>query len=622
MCGICGILSLDLESPVDARLLGAMNATLHHRGPDSGGEIIDGPAGLAARRLAIIDLPGGDQPIANEAGDMHVVQNGEIYNYHELRDELHSKGHELASTGDTEVLVHLYEEHGPGFAARLRGMFAIAIWDARRMRLTLARDPFGIKPLYYATHAGRLSFASELKSLLAQPGFPRDVSLDALEAYLMFNWIPGELSIFSAVRRLPAGHVLVADRGGLRVERYARPGVAGAHVRPGTFEEQSRATREVLQESVRAHLVADVPVGVLLSGGVDSSLLTAMAAQASGERIKTFSIGFEDQAFNELDKARLVAQRFDTEHHELVVAPDAVDLLPKIARTYDEPFGDSSALPTYMVSELASRHVKVALAGEGGDELFAGYHTYVADALSARWGGLAGRLRPLADRFPRLAIDDRRDDRLRRFLEGAALEPMERHCSWQQVMSAEMRSELMVRGRGADPLATHRERYAESAGAQPIARFQDLDLGTYLVDDLLLKTDRASMAHSLELRVPFCDPAIARFALSAPDVMRVRRSHKKRLLREAARTLLPAEILDAPKQGFSIPAARWLRHELRDFAGDALSTARLERHGYLSAPAVQSMLAEHQSQRRDRSRQLWGLLMLTLWFDAYGLGAS
>lgn len=613
------MVSLDGATPPEANVLDAMVAALHHRGPDSAGTVYRGPAALGARRLAIIDLPAGDQPIPNETGTVHVVQNGEIYNHAKLADDLRRRGHRIATGCDTEVIAHLYEEHGLEFVHHLRGMFAIAIWDAGDGRLVLARDRFGIKPLHYAVVAGRLSFASELRSLVRQPGFPTELSLDALEAYLTFNWIPGELSVYEHVRRLPAGHLLVAERGKVRLERFARPKPpAASDVHRVGFDEAAVQVRDVLRDSVAAHLVSDVPVGVLLSGGVDSSLLTALAAEQSGERLRTFSIGFDDREYDEVAKARQVAERYGTDHHELIVTPDAVALLPTIAETFDEPFGDSSALPTYIVSQLAASHVKVVLAGEGGDELFGGYNTYAADAVAARLGWVGARLHPLVERLDNLPLSVRSEDRLRRFLAHAAQPPLERHCAFSEVLSAEARAELIsANGPRADPLATHRTRWEETVGAQAIARFQDLDLGTYLVDDPLLKTDRASMANSLETRVPFLDSAVADLALGLPDSFRVRGLAKKRVLRAAAAPLLPKGLLDAPKQGFSIPAARWLREDLREFTTDALSPVTVGAQGYLNPAAVQALLSDHLSGRRDRSRQLWGILMFTRWLDTH-----
>jgi len=381
MCGICGIASGD--GPPDRDRLDAMSAKLVHRGPDSDGSFVDERVGIAARRLSIIDLAGSDQPLANEDETVHVVQNGEIYNYRELRRELERAGHSFRSEGDTEVLAHLYEEHGTGFAERLRGMFAVAIWDAPRGRLVLARDRFGIKPLYYRAAGGALEFASELRAL------PRgEIDLDALEAFLAFNSIPAPLTIFRECRKLPAGHLLVWDGGEPRLERFARPAPSG-ELRDEEEAELVEELRARLRDSVRAHLVSDVPVGVLLSGGVDSSILAALAAEELSEPLRTFSIGFEERSFNELRDVRLVVERYGTRHRELVLRPDAALLLPALADAFDEPFADSSALPTYLVSQLAAEDVKVALSGEGGDELFGGYYTYAADLLAERFGGRA-----------------------------------------------------------------------------------------------------------------------------------------------------------------------------------------------------------------------------------------
>src|SRR6266571_337874 len=419
MCGICGIASSHGHADLDR--IAAMSATLVHRGPDSFGEYVDGPVAIAARRLSIIDLETGDQPIANEDGTIHVVQNGELYNYRELRRELERAGHRFRTSGDTEVLLHLYEEHGDAFATRLRGMFAVAIWDARRRRLVLARDRFGIKPLYYREADGELSFASELRAL------PRgEIDLDALEAFLAFNSIPAPLTIFRDVRKLPAGHVLVWERLTLRLERFARP----APAREARADDEAELVEELrarLRDSVRAHLVSDVPVGVLLSGGIDSSALAALAAEESSERLRTFSIGFEERSFDELADARLVAERYGTQHQELVLRPDAALLVPALADVFDEPFADSSALPTYLVSQLAAEHVKVALSGEGGDELFGGYYTYAADLLAARVAPLARLARPLVERLPTSTAKASFDYKAKRFVRAAQLPPLERH---------------------------------------------------------------------------------------------------------------------------------------------------------------------------------------------------
>ena len=613
MCGICGIVRGDGRA-VDPALLGAMSETLRHRGPDSAGEVVLGEAGLAARRLAIIDLEGGDQPIANEDGRIVVVQNGEIYNHAALRAELEAAGHRFRTPhSDTEVLVHLYEQHGPRFAERLRGMFAVAVWDSERRRLVLARDRFGIKPLYYRDGAD-FAFASELKALRALPDLSREVDLDALEAFLAFNAIHGPRTIYREVRKLPPGHVLVREEGAARIERYADERPALEH-RDEPWEALADELRERLRDSVRAHLVSDVPVGVLLSGGVDSSALAALAAEHG--RVSTFSIGFAEKSFSEVELARTIARRYGTDHHELVVEPDAAELLPTIAAAFDEPFADSSALPTYLVSQLAAQHVKVALSGEGGDELFGGYETYVADTLAMRTGGAARLLSPLAEALPSGSGRVPLDYKLKRFTRAAHLPPLERHHGWKEIFSADARAELLRPDRrgSEDPLDVYRARWAETEGADTLARLQDVDRAIYLVDDLLVKTDRMSMAHSLELRVPFLDPVVAELALALPPAARVRGFAKKRLLRSAVEPLVGREIARGRKKGFSIPAAAWLRGELEPFAREVLGADRLRRQGYFEPAAVSRLIDEHVDRREDHSRQLWGLITFSLWLE-------
>src|SRR5579862_3902913 len=432
MCGICG-----MAGAPDRTRLEAMSALLAHRGPDAAGEYLDGPVALASRRLSIIDLAGGDQPIFNEDGSCAVVQNGEIYNHPELMRDLLREGHVYRTHSDTETIVHLYERNGLEFARGLRGMFAVAIWDARRRRLVLARDRYGIKPLYYRHAHGELAFASELRAL------PRgEVDLDALEAFLAFNSIPAPLSIFRDVRKLPAGHLLIWEEdGNVRLERFARPGPAAVEeLRGGDEAELVEELRARMRDSVRAHLIADVPVGVLLSGGVDSALLAALAAQESGDAVRTFTIGFAERSFDERGDARRVAERYGTDHHELLVRPDPAQLLDTLADAFDEPFADSSALPTYLVSQLAAEHVKVALSGEGGDELFGGYYTYAADLLADRVGPLARLASPLVERLPASGGRVSLEYRAKRFARAAHLPPLERHHGWKEIFSADARA--------------------------------------------------------------------------------------------------------------------------------------------------------------------------------------
>jgi asparagine synthase (glutamine-hydrolysing) len=591
-----------------------MSAMLVHRGPDSEGSFVDGGIGLAARRLAIIDLSGGDQPISNEDGTCTVVQNGEIYNYPELRRELERAGHVFRTNCDTEVHLHLYEQHGPEYARRLRGMFAVALWDSERRRLVLARDRYGIKPLYYCDAGGSLEFASELRAL------PRgEIDLDALEALLAFNSIPAPYSIFRDTRKLPAGHVLVWDEhGGITLDRFARPGPVPADELRGDDEaELVEELRARLRDSVRAHLLADVPVGVLLSGGVDSAVLAALAAEETPEAVHTFTVGFAERSFDERADARLVAERYATNHHELLVDPDPLLLLPALAEAFDEPFADSSALPTYLVSELASKHVKVALSGEGGDELFGGYYTYAADLLADRVAPLARLARPLVERLPTSTAKASFDYKAKRFVRAAHLPPLERHHGWKEIFSPDLRAELRGVRSTFDPVDVYRARYAETEGADQLSRLQDVDFGIYLVDDLLVKTDRASMAHSLEVRVPFLDSVVTNFAFTLPAKHKVRGLSKKVLLRKAAEPLLPRQVVHGRKRGFSIPAAAWLRGELLPFARETLSAGNLRSQGFFEPAPVTRLLDEHAAGAQDWSRQLWGLLAFTLWYERH-----
>jgi asparagine synthase (glutamine-hydrolysing) len=603
MCGICGIATT--HGQVDVDRLRRLSQTLHHRGPDSEGMHVDEHAGIAARRLAIIDLTGGDQPIANEDDTVVVVQNGEIYNYRELQRELERAGHAFRTHCDTEVLVHGYEEWGARLWERLRGMFAVAVWDRKHRRLVLARDRFGIKPLYYRDAGGELSFASELDAL------PHgDIDLDALAGFLAFNCVPGPLSIFEDVRKLQPGELLTWEDGRMTIETFARTGPLS--IRDDDEAELVEECRARLRDSVRAHLIADVPVGVLLSGGVDSGALAALAAEESSHPVRTFSIGFEEASFDELAGARAVAERYGTLHRELVLRPDAGGLLHDLALAFDEPFADSSALPTYLVSKLAAEDVKVVLSGEGGDELFGGYYTYVADLLAQRFGPMAAALNPLAERLPTSTRKVSFDYKAKRFTRAANLPPLERHHGWKEIFSSDARAELTGRASTFDPLATYRARFDATRGHELLTRLQDVDFGLYLVDDLLTKTDRASMAWSLEARVPFMDSLLANFAFSLPAKHKVRGFSKKRLLRKAVEPLLPRDVVHGRKRGFSIPAAAWLRDDLRGFGREVLQD--VQRQGFFERDVALRLWQEHVDGRRDNSRQLWSLLSFTLWY--------
>jgi asparagine synthase (glutamine-hydrolysing) len=624
MCGICGSLSFDGDS-VDRSTLERMNEALFHRGPDSGGVFVEDGVGLAARRLAIIDLVAGDQPIRNEDGTVVVVQNGEIYNYRELRAELERRGgHQFTTHSDTEVLVHLYEEHGLAFVERLRGMFAIALWDAKQRRLVVARDQFGIKPLYYRLRERSLEFASELKALLTQPDFSREIDLDALDAFLAFGFVPAPLTIFRQAKKLPPASMLICDGDGpwrVRVEAYARPRPGAAdEVRPESEQDLAQELCARLRDSVRAHLIADVPVGVFLSGGIDSSLIVALAAEVSSDPVKTFTVGFEERHFDERGAARLIADRYATDHHELVMRPDAVALLPALSEVFDEPFADASAIPTFLISQLARQHVKVALSGEGGDEFFGGYNYYVGHRLAPLVGGVAGAMRPLVERLPSSsAKSSTLDWQAKRFARAARLGPVERHYAWKTYIAPEERMQLVLPDRrpSLDPVELLRARYSETEGADELARVMDIDVGIFLVDDMLVKTDRASMAHSLEARVPILDTEVADLAFALPSRLKVRAFSKKRLLKRAADGLVPRRILNGEKRGFAIPRAAWLRGELRPFVDEVLSEESLRRQGFFEPRAVARLVDDHMSHRIDNGRKIWCLLVFGLWFERY-----
>ncbi len=577
-----------------------MRAAIAHRGPDDGSTDVFGRCVLGHQRLKIIDLDTGYQPVANEAGDVVAVFNGEAYNFARLRDEL--DGHEVRGTGDTPVLPHLYEEGGPRFVERLHGMFALALWDSSRERLVLGRDRLGKKPLLYTRLAdGTFAFASELKALLRLPGISRDVDLAAIDAYLALQYVPGDRTALRGIRKVPPGHVLVVEGESERLERYWDAAPAEPS---GGDEEWLERVRTTVADAVRKRLVADVPLGALLSGGIDSSIVVALMAQTSPEPVRTFTVGFADDRYDERQYARAVAERYGTVHEELEIVEDVAAALPRLAAAYDEPFGDEAAFPTFMIAEQARRHVTVALAGDGGDESFAGYERYIAHgladrvpAVAARTGAAAVRLVPSARREPRSTLF-----RAARFLDVAGAPRSERYARLMEVFPLELR-----RGLWLDP--RHAAAVELAPSAPGIAGLQLLDIATYLPGDLLLKADIASMAHSLELRSPFLDHDVVALGLALPDHLKTRRREGKVALRLAFAPDLPADVADRGKTGFGVPLGRWFRDDLRDLARDALATDR----GWFRADAVTRLLDEHESGRADHGHRLWCLLMLELW---------
>jgi asparagine synthase (glutamine-hydrolysing) len=581
-----------------------MNEALMHRGPDEGSVDVFGRCALGNRRLQVIDLATGSQPVANEQGDVVAVFNGELYNFRELRSEL--VGHEVRGTGDTPVIPHLYEESGPGFVSRLEGMFALALWDAARERLVLARDRVGKKPLLWTRLPdGTLAFASELKALLRLPGVSRELDPAALDAYLALQYVPAGTAL-RAVQKLPPGHLLVAEGEAVRIEPYW-----SLEPRPEDLrdEEWLERVRETVGAAVRKRLVADVPLGALLSGGIDSSVVVAEMARAGG-RVRTFTVGFGDDRYDERAYAQAVTERYGTEHEEIAVDPDVAELLPRLVRAFDEPLGDEAALPQFVVSELARHHVTVALTGDGGDEAFAGYERYAAVGLARRLAvpgvrTAARALRWAGRREPRSGAN-----RAGRLLEVAALPPAARYGRLMEVFPAALRAELWEPGLVPEPKPAWELLGEPRLG---VSGLQRLDIRTYLPGDLLLKADLASMAHSLEVRSPLLDHTVLELGVSLPDHLKLDGRRGKVALRRAFADALPPLVATRGKTGFGVPIARWFREDLRTLAVDVLLDETARERGLFRPGTVARLLHEHVSGRADHAHRLWCLLMLELW---------
>ena len=598
-----------------------MCAALEHRGPDSRGVHLEPGVGLGIQRLRIIDLATGDQPIFNEDGTVAVVLNGEIYNFKELRRELEAEGHRFRTHGDTETIVHLYERDGLGFVQRLRGMFAIALWDRARRQLVLVRDRVGKKPLFYAERDGVLSFASELPSLLADQEIGRDLNPAALDVYLAYRYIPSPLCAFKNVRKLPPASMLVFRDGRASMQRYWDLDFSRKRSF-ATEEELLEELREHVRRAVRRRMISDVPLGAFLSGGVDSATVVAFMAEASVLPVKTFSIGFRNDALDELPHARLVAERFGTDHHELIVEADAAEIIPKVIDHHGEPFADPTSVPTFYLAQMAREHVTVALNGDGGDELFAGYTRYVVNLAASRLDRLPLSLRRATARLalsvPSSGRINSARSRVRRLGETLPLTPLDRYTRYMtdlqgfhrtQVYTDDFRSQV---GDSSVPDVIG-DVWRASSGSNIVDRMLDADTATYLPDDLLAKVDIATMAWSLEGRSPLLDHELMEFAASLPADMKLRRSQKKVVLREAMRGRVPDQILDAPKRGFQPPVADWLRGELREMANDVLLDPLARGRGYFRPSEVERLIAEHGSRKADHSQAIWTLLIFELW---------
>ena len=615
MCGIAGFAGRTGAERERSVSLRSMCAAIVHRGPDEEGRYLAPEVALGMRRLSVMDPAMGQQPMSNEDGTIQLVFNGEIYNHRELRRGLVARGHTLATSSDTEVIVHLYEEMGDDVVDALRGMFAFALWDTRRRRLLIARDRVGIKPLHYWPHAGGLVFASELRSLLAMPEFTARVNPQAIAQYLTFGYVPETHCIFEGVRKLPPGHRLTWEPdGAVRTEQYWTPLCAErADISDG---EAIDTLRGLLRESVALHLEADVPLGAFLSGGIDSSTVVAQMAQLVPGRVRTFSIGFDEASHNEAPHAALVAREIGTEHTELIVRPDADSLVDSVITGFDEPFGDSSALPTFLVSQMAREHVTVALSGDGGDELFGGYTRY-AELLSRRElpGVARAVLARVAAHLPHGARGRNRLLDMSRTLQGryATTVAVPPHAREGGMLSDALATQVAP----MDALLS--AAFSPVAGRDLLAQMTAVDLTTYLPGDILTKVDRMSMSVSLEARVPLLDHHIVEFAMAMPSRLKQRDGVGKWLLRQAITGLVPPRVLAHPKHGFGVPLARWFREELR-YRLDALLEAGSRIAPYVDRAAISRLVNEHRSGRRDHSHLLWRLVALDIWLGALAEG--
>jgi asparagine synthase (glutamine-hydrolysing) len=597
-----------------------MCAALAHRGPDARGLFLNQQVGLGIQRLRVVDLLTGDQPIANEDGSIVVVLNGEIYNFEELRAHLLRRGHTFKTRADTEVIVHLYEDHGASCVERLHGMFAFGLWDAKRQQLLLARDRVGKKPLFYSLRNGEVSFASELRALIEDREIPRELDAAALDSYLAYGYVPAPQSIFKAVAKLPPAHTLLLRDGRATLERYWHLDYSHK-LQVKDPRELHEPIRQAIRDATRRRLVADVPLGAFLSGGIDSSAVVAAMSEVGGGPVKTFSIGFEQAGFDERHHARQVADLFGTEHHEDVVRPDAISLAPTIARHYGEPFADASAIPCFYLAEVTRRHVTVALTGDGGDECFGGYTRYVQQRLASRLGRLPAPLRravaAAANQSQRGEITSIAN-RLRRLAQSLPLAPPERYASYLSNFDEGQRASLYTedfRARVGESAARAviAEPWSAASGREIVDVMLEVDTTTYLPGDLITKIDIATMAHSLEARSPLLDHELMELAASIPAELKVRRWHKKWILREALRGWLPSEILDRPKQGFQVPIDHWFGKELGAYAREVLLDPLSLARGYFRPDAVHNVLERQSVGTYADAQQMWSLLMMELW---------
>jgi len=634
MCGICGFVNGRTAGPASAELLARMCREIVHRGPDDEGLHVEGPAALGNRRLSIIDVEGGHQPLSNEDGSLWIAYNGEAYNFAEVRDELLARGHRFRTRSDTETMVHAFEEWGPAFLDRFRGMFAFALWDAKGRTLRLVRDRVGVKPLYYTLLAdGTIVFGSELKTILVHPGVARAIEPRALDLFLTLEYVPAPYSMFRGIHKLPAGSILTWDEGKVSIRRYwdiepPAEDAAGAPAgKPRPLAEIEDELYALLKESVRLRLVSDVPLGAFLSGGIDSSTIVGLMRELGASPLRTYSIGFKDASYNELAHARRVAERFQTEHEEFVLEPRALDLTEKLVRHLDEPLGDFSIFPTYLVSTMARKHVKVVLSGDGGDEIFGGYEHYQAQKI-ARLPGVAAGAKLAGLATSRLRPGEKKKgawNKLRRFTQAFDHEPALRHFRWMMFLTRADREALYAGGLKASlgglPALGDGPPFDEILGRldgfDQLTGELYLDLKTYLVDDIMVKVDRMSMATSLEAREPLLDHKLIEFAFRLPGRLKLHGLTTKWIFKKTVERLLPKDNIYRRKEGFSIPIKHWLRVELRDMVETYLGEKRLAEAGLFNPAPVRVMIDAHVQGRENYSHQLWALLIFEIWRDTY-----
>ena len=628
MCGIAGWVNLDGKLPRDsgAAVLHRMCERMKHRGPDSEGLWTDESVALGMRRLSIIDLHTGEQPVYSEDRSIVAVMNGELYNFREVRRDLERRGHQFETQTDTEILPHLYEEHGDQMLEHINGMFAFALWDKNKNKLLIARDRFGEKPLYYGVFAGKLIFASEPKVLSAHPSARTELNTDALRSYLSFDYVPAPASIYKNVYKLPAAHLLIAENGEVRTRRYWNLSFERNGSAP-PIEKAADELRELLADAVRLRLVSDVPLGILLSGGVDSSTVAALATQFSTEKVKTFSIGFEEDSFDESKFARQVAAHLGTEHYEDKLSVEkAADLIGEIGTWLDEPLSDGSLIPTLLLSRFVKKHVTVALGGDGGDEIFAGYPMYFAHKVADIYGKVPqflrnGLIEPIVNRLPVSNKNLSFDYKAKRFIRASKQDLVVRHHSFFGSFSIDEQQNLLSRdvlaNTSNDIYKDAKESLKITDAPTEIERMQFLDLNFYLAEDILTKVDRASMAVSLEVRAPFLDPRVAQFAASLPLEYKLKGSKGKYILKKAVAPLLPKNILHRPKKGFGVPIAEWLKTRLNPLMRDLLAPQRLKTQNLFNVEYVQKLIKEHETNHASHHKELWTLLVFQLWFDNF-----